>query len=41
MQKCEYDLHEANVIMISKIKNLLISEEQSKIFFDEFKKNIL
>ena len=41
MQKCEYDLHEVNVIMITKLKNLLISEDQSKIFYDEIKKNIL
>ena len=34
MQKCEYDLHEANFIKITKIKNLLI-------FYDELKKNIL
>jgi len=40
-KKCEYDLNEANVVMITKIKNLLISEEQSKFFYDEFKKNIL
>ena len=40
-KKCEYDLIEANVVMITKIKNLLISEEQSKFFYEEFTKNIL
>ena len=36
--KCE--LIESNIVMITKIKNSLISEEQSEFFYDEFKKNL-
>ena len=38
-EKCE--LIDNNIIIITKIKNLLISEEQSKIFYEEFRKNII
>ena len=38
-EKCKYI--DSNIIIRTKIKNLLISEEQSKIFYEEFKKNII
>ena len=38
-EKCEYI--DNNIIIRTKIKNLLISEEQSKIFYEEFRKNII
>ena len=37
-EKCK--LIKSNIVMITKIKNLLISEEQSELFYDEFKKNL-
>ena len=36
----KYELIESNVFMATKIENLLISEEQSKFFYEDFKKSL-
>ena len=37
----KYEMIDTDVVIITQIKNLLINEEQSKILYEDFKKNIL